>query len=156
MNFDDAADLIAYAKDDLDNAQKHLPSKPAEAVKDLMQARKRIKELIDEIEVPFTVRAEVHSDDHMHEVAFDAVEWFQQASDEEIIALAKIEWGGDYEADEVAKHFEDENEGIEALMSYCCRSQNAVGFECSVGSEDALKWLKEHRPRVYEQLADEE
>ena len=36
-----------------------------------------------------TIPAEVHTDDHVFQVKFDAVEWFNQASDGEIHELAK-------------------------------------------------------------------
>lgn len=146
----DADHLIADAKHDLDAAQRNLDCKPQEAVKDLLQARRRIGQLLREIEVPVIVRAEVWSDDHVHNIQFDAVEWLQQASDEEILALAEMNWSGGYEADAVARFFEDSHEEIERLMVNC--QEHGTGFECRVDAEAALKWLQDNRPQLYGQV----
>ena len=37
------------------------------------------------------IRAETHPDDHAREIEFDATKWFEQASDEEILALARTD-----------------------------------------------------------------
>lgn len=44
----------------------------------------------------FKIKAEVHTDDHIYEVNFDAEPWFAQASDKEILEVAECGWGGDY------------------------------------------------------------
>ena len=44
---------------------------------------------------PPAVRAETHDDDRRCEVPFDAQEWFEKASDKEILDLAECGWGGD-------------------------------------------------------------
>src|SRR5437879_738008 len=61
------------------------------------------------------IEAEVHSDDGVHEVTFDAALWFAQATDDEIRDLAKCGWGGDYPADAVALFFEDSDPGDGAV-----------------------------------------
>jgi hypothetical protein len=157
MDLQDIADLIGYAKDHLDFAQHTLPNEPREVISRLKQARQRIKQIIRTIENDrlATIRAEVHSDDRVHEVKFDAMKWFEQASDQEILDLAnEAGWGGDREADAVALHLEDENEEIEALMEYV-RAQDAGGFECHVNVEDAMRWLKANKPQVFSQLEEE-
>ncbi len=50
------------------------------------------------------IQAEVHTDDWRNSAPFDATPWFEQSSDGEILALAAIEWVGDYEADQVSQH----------------------------------------------------
>jgi hypothetical protein len=98
-----------------------------------------------------TIQAEVHSDYRRHQVSFDALKWFEQAAEAQIVELARCGWGGDYPADEVAKFFEDENEAIDKLLDHC-RDSDESGFECQVDESDARVWLKEHRPQVLESL----
>jgi len=50
------------------------------------------------------IRAEVHSDDYVRQVKFDATKWFESASDQEIINLINCDFGGDYPADSVAEN----------------------------------------------------
>jgi hypothetical protein len=98
------------------------------------------------------ILAEVHSDDHVFEVEFDATPWFEQASNEAIVALADCEWGGDYAADAVADFFSESNEQISDLFTYLHTIRNLRshkdmnGFECHVNSEDAYAWLEANRP----------
>lgn len=106
------------------------------------------------------IHAEVHSDDCVMQVEFDATPWFAQASDEQIRELAKIDWQGDYAADAVAEFFEETNPKIKALMTYLQSIQglrshkDCCGFECSVESEDALAWLKERRVALWRELEE--
>ena len=97
------------------------------------------------------IRAEVHSDDLVFEVAFDAEPWFVQATDDDILDLADIGWGGNYPADAVAHFFEDSIHEIGDLMGYCQR-KDGVGFECHVNEEDALKWLAASRPELFDRV----
>jgi len=93
-----------------------------------------------------SIKAEVHTDDHTHEVNFDAEKWFDQASDIELRQLKECGFGGDYPADAVARWFEDENLEIHELMVYS--RVNNIGYECHVDKTDALAWLKKNRPQV--------
>src|SRR5205823_1079481 len=52
------------------------------------------------------IRAEVHSDDHKVKASFDATAFFERATLEEVLGLAEIGWGGNYEADGVAQFLE--------------------------------------------------
>jgi hypothetical protein len=99
------------------------------------------------------VRAEVHTDDHRMEVDFDASPWFVQATNEDIAALAKIDWGGDYAADAVALFMEARHTGVEDLFAYLAKrptmgKDDPVGFECHVNADDARQWLATHRPEL--------
>lgn len=85
------------------------------------------------------ISAEIHSDDFKFRVDFDATPWFEQATHEQIAALIRCNWRGDYAADDVATFFENVNPKIENLLDYCRRSD--FGFEVSVDAEEALKWL---------------
>ena len=100
--------------------------------------------------MPFTIPAEVHSDDFVYETSFDALPWFEQASDDEIVELAECEWGGDYPADDVARHFEDSDTDVAAVFNYAARTDN--GFECHVEEEPAIKWLKANKPELLERI----
>jgi hypothetical protein len=96
------------------------------------------------------IPAEVHSDDHKYEVQFDALKWFEQAEDAEILALAKCDWGGDYPADDVARFFTGrkyKDKGIVQLMDYCTRTPE-MGFECHVEEKPARSWLTANRPGI--------
>ena len=98
-----------------------------------------------------TIPAEVHSDDHVHEVDFDAVTFFQEASAKEIYELAECDWGGDYPADYVAQSMKCKNAAIDTLFDYLDRIQGtrqSCGFECHVDKKKAMKWLKKHRPEI--------
>jgi len=93
------------------------------------------------------IPANVHSDDFVWAVNFDATPWFEQATFKEIIELINCDWAGNYPADAVALFFEDQNQEIQQLMAYCRKSDN--GFEVSVGQEEAEQWLKCHRSNLF-------
>jgi hypothetical protein len=103
-----------------------------------------------------TVLAEGHSDDWMHEVAFDATPWFEQASEEELRALHEIGYRGDCAADAVLLFFEERIEEVAAMLEYCRKSQTrgreGVGFECEVDEDDALRWLAARRPGLLQEI----
>ncbi|MBK6616626.1 hypothetical protein [Ottowia sp.] len=42
------------------------------------------------------VSADAHTDDRRLEPEFDAARWLAQASDEDVLLLARCQWGGDY------------------------------------------------------------
>jgi hypothetical protein len=102
------------------------------------------------------IRAEVHDDDFRTSARFDATPWFEQASDKEIVDLAKIDWGGDLEADEVAEFFEGRDVGTPDTVDDVFKAVNVldVGFECSVEPDDAIRWVEKNRPHLMEQLND--
>lgn len=92
------------------------------------------------------VHAETHDDEYYHTVSdFDCTSWFEQAADEDIVALAKCGFGGDYASDVVAEYYSN-NEyypEIVAMFSY-----KRSGFECHVVEEQAVEWVKVHRPHL--------
>lgn len=104
------------------------------------------------------IQAEVHSDDHLYEIVFDAELWFQSAEDSAIEALANCEWGGDYPADAVVEFMSDHNTEIADMFRYLERVHNipikdAPGFECHVRSLHALVWLETNKPELFRKIA---
>ena len=100
------------------------------------------------------IKAECHSDDYLIEVQFDATPWFEQAEDDEIQALIDCDWRGDYPADAVALHMQDQNKKLKALFEYVVAAKDigdGMGFEVAVDETSALKWLKENRPEIAEE-----
>lgn len=106
------------------------------------------------------IPAEVHSDDHKVTANFDAVAYFVQASDDELVALVDCGFSGDYPADEVAQFMSDLDEGVERVFMYLSFEPehfgDRVGFECHVDQGPALLWIKAHRPTAYQRLLDED
>jgi len=101
------------------------------------------------------IPAEAHSDDWNVQIKFDAEKWFAQAGDEEILALAKCGFGGDYPADRVAEFFDKENPDIRGLFFYLGAikdnplKKDCCGFECRVAPGAALLWIQKNRPDLY-------
>lgn len=105
----------------------------------------------------FTIPAEVHSDDYAAQAHFDALPWFMTAKNEEIAALAAIEWRGDYAADDVSQNLPGENPEVEAVFGYVCTARRVrdIGHETSVDGAAALAWLKVNRPEALAQIERE-
>ena len=93
------------------------------------------------------IQAEAHSDDRVVEVIFDAQQWFEQASDDEILALRDCGFGGDYPSDAVALFTAEHDEKVKRLFTYLDilgEGRKTMGFECHVEESDAEVWLIEH------------
>jgi hypothetical protein len=93
------------------------------------------------------------------EVDFDAVRWFEQASDDEILALAECGWGGDYPADNVASFFEGAHGEITEMfqhIGHMQKTRNAVGFECHVDEDEAMAWLDANKPELAATIRERE
>lgn len=100
------------------------------------------------------IRAEVHSDDFLYAAKFDATEFFEEASDLDILELEDCGWGGDYPADEVARSFDIvEFPDVQNVFDYCAR-KDAMGFECHIHEADAIKWLIANRPSLARQISE--
>lgn len=106
------------------------------------------------------IPAEVHADDHVFTADFDALPFFQEASDNEIIELVKCGFGGDFPADEVALHMAALDEGVRDVFKYLehdpTMGGDKVGFECHVEEGPALAWIKSAKPALYQRLIDED
>jgi hypothetical protein len=53
------------------------------------------------------VRAECHSDDRIYSADFNALRWFEQAHESEVLELAEDDWGDSYAADRVGMFMAD-------------------------------------------------
>ncbi len=108
---------------------------------------------MDSLEPPM-IRAEVHADNFAETAKFDALAWFGQAGKDEIVALARCGWGGDYPADDVARFF-DGRPGFAAVSEvFAYASRHRSGFECHVHDNDALAWIEANRPEVFAALCE--
>jgi hypothetical protein len=93
------------------------------------------------------ITAVAHDDGYIFEILFDATPYFKGAAPDEIRKLAECGWGGDYPADFVAYHMESLNADLSQMLAYCQRRKK--GFECYVDRNEALDWLRDHRPDVF-------
>ena len=110
-----------------------------------------------------TISAECHTDDRIYEITFDAVHWFRQATDKEILALYHCGWNRDYPADSVAQFSSDYYTKVADMFEYLdVRNKgqggtgDTVGFECVVDDGPAMKWLKEKRNFLWQAIEREE
>ena len=89
----------------------------------------------------------------MYAAEFNAVAWFEQAEDSEILKLAEEDWGNGYAADDVgmfmADHVPDVQKMFDYLEHYNQAHKEPIGWACTVNAGDALAWLKAHRPQLY-------
>ena len=107
----------------------------------------------------FVIAAEAHSDDRVVEAEFDAEPWFEQASEEDVLQLARCGWKHDYPADAVAHFVADRESNVADLFKYLnlvAYQKNAPGFECSVDRDEALAWIGKNRSQWYPRVLREE
>lgn len=74
---------------------------------------------------------------------FDAAEWFEQATLQQLIILAKNEFQSCYEADAVGEYFFD------TQLKDWHESYRGDGFEVYVDESDAKRWIEHNRPDWY-------
>lgn len=105
------------------------------------------------------VSAEAHTDDRKFEATFDAAPWFFQASDSMLRDLANCGFGGDVPADQVARHFMDDEPNVTKIFRYldlrpkmAGPGSDEVGFECHVNGEQAREWIRVNRPDLFESI----
>ena len=100
----------------------------------------------------FIIPAECHTDDFAVEVPFDALKWFKEASDQEILDLAECEWRGDYPADAVAQTSSTWNKELDKVFDHTNPHKDLGGFECSVDEGKALEWLLINKPELHAKI----
>jgi hypothetical protein len=131
------------------------PTTYAQAIKRRFTAAQAARE--EAAEDPGYVSASANSDDNVVSASFNAAPWFAQASDEEIFALAAVDFCNDYPADGVANHFYGAAgyEDVTRLFDYLgghpkTMTNEAVGFEVEIDKYQAFAWIKERRPDLFE------
>jgi hypothetical protein len=92
------------------------------------------------------VHAAIHTDDdRMNLERVDVTTYFAEASDDQIAALIACGLGGDYAADDVARHVEDLDDDVALLFRYVELTKE--GFEVYVNPDEALLYLARYHPR---------
>ena len=96
---------------------------------------------------------------HGVEVAFEANHWMYSATREELLDLQKVDWSGDYAADEVARYERSYCVPVDTLFNTmeilnAHRSRDKIGFEVWVDRGAAMLWLRRHRVDVYTYLVE--
>ncbi len=94
------------------------------------------------------IRAKITTDDDQYSTDFNAQRWFNKASDAELVGLAGVGWGGDYEADAVAHHSTDPE--VKRILDYC--QTESVGFEVHINEQDAIDWIRLSKPLVHDAI----
>lgn len=84
--------------------------------------------------------------DHLSGADFDAVPWFAQASDREILALSRGRWRNSSDSDAVAVFIAAHDQRVAAVLDYA-RVVDA-GTVCEINAGEALAWLAVHRPTI--------
>lgn len=109
----------------------------------------------DKPRLPLVVRAEAHSDDHHHELAFDASVYLADADDAVILALAMGGWANQ-EADRLVQHkWPGYPDALGRLRDYAYDTDD-MGFEVVVSRSDAMAFLSGTRPALWEQIRNME
>lgn len=100
------------------------------------------------------IKAQVRDDEFRTSSKFDATSWFEQASDDEILDLAKIDWGGNQAADAVAEFYEGHHVGEPDTVDAVFKAVNVLdtGYECYIDEADALRWVQENRPQLMDKI----
>jgi len=111
----------------------------------------------------FIIHARAVTDDGVFNVLFEAEPWFVDASDDDIVKLFDDGLSDSYASDAVGyfcceNSNHESNKYLECLFTYLeylaeCRNKS-VGFDMRINTKDALKWVKENRPAIYERCYD--
>lgn len=104
------------------------------------------------------IPAVAKSDDGVYEVEFDAVYYFQNTSDVNLLSLIKCNFAYDYPADDVVYYCAHcgpkPNVWLVKLLEYLeaiadiPSKKDVRGFECVIHTPDAVAWLQQHKPHL--------
>ncbi len=94
----------------------------------------------EEGDVPQQIRAECHSDDRVYAAEFNALAWFEQAEDSEILKLAEEDWGDGYAADEVGMFMADLVPDVQKMFDYL-EHYNQAPRKVSAGSARSTRTM---------------
>lgn len=106
------------------------------------------------------INARAVTDDEVFDVPFEAEPWFIDASDDDIVKLFDDGLSDSYQSD-VIGYFCCENSNnkyLECLFTYLEYTNKyknhpvAIGFSIRIDTKDALKWVKENRPTIYDRV----
>lgn len=95
-----------------------------------------------------TVTTSFRTDDRTFDFTFDVTDALAASSDEELLALRDIGWGGDYEADHFFMWYADQVHAPEAVLAARYLEARNCGFEVYVDVEQAEAWVRAHRPAI--------
>lgn len=144
---------------------------PAIAIESLLQLREATELFGVSSSSGMSVTAEAHTDDHAFEVPFDAGPWLHLANEEAVLNLVNDDFGGNYGADQVAEDLAssttlaDYTRKLPAKADKLREAQatlnrmfdylgdlpdgKSCGFEVHVDREEAMAYLKTHRPGLW-------
>jgi hypothetical protein len=88
-------------------------------------------------------------------VVFDATLWFEQATDKEILALAKDGWGHEVSSDVIAKFMKDHDADVKKLLDTVDNESDDLnaGSSVEVDKDLALDWIGNHRSHLSDDIA---
>lgn len=104
-----------------------------------------------EVKIP----AKITSDCGSLECEFDAVLYFRNASEEQLLQLHKEDYCNSYEADEVALFVRDFDKKLEQFFeakSLITTGHNLMGYEVQIDRDKAIAWIKDHLPQNKHQM----
>jgi hypothetical protein len=100
------------------------------------------------------IPAELHADDGGATANFDAAAFFEQASDEDLVELGKLQWESSYESDAIAEFMNGKDQGVTDVYDY--REQHPQqlngdtnGFDVHLDAAAAEAWLEANRPHLF-------
>ncbi len=90
------------------------------------------------------IKATLIDDNEIFYIDFNVTAWFEQANDDQIVALAKSGWSCSEEADVVADFFS--NQDKEVMEFFTClglvnKMSLGCGYHCAISNDDAIKWV---------------
>lgn len=108
------------------------------------------------------VKATVHSDDKEATATFDAAPWFEQATEDQLLDLAREEYKYDATSDAVAEFMAARLGEVKEVMDYVAErnaklkadGKEEEGFGCAVTEDDVLEWVEANRPYLLPKLAE--
>jgi hypothetical protein len=95
------------------------------------------------------IPAEIHSDDGRARAYFDALPWFESATEASVRELSECGWCCGHPANRVALNHPDPTRDIATVFDYIEKIIDSghprIGYEVLVDSSAAIKWIKQNR-----------
>lgn len=88
-------------------------------------------------------------------VVFDATLWFEQATDKEILDLARDGWGHEQSSDKIAEFMRDHDADVKKLLESVDNDSDdlSAGSSVEVDKDLALDWIGNHRSHLSDDVA---